>query len=364
MPSSDGRRTPSVTDVAARAGVSVGTVSHVLNHPERVRPATREKVEAVIEELGFTPNANARTLVAGRSSTLGLVVADLGNTLFVEIARGAQREAYARGTTLLTADSDNDDDLQATHLEFLDRTRVAGVLLSPMADPGATVDRARRHGTPVVLVNYDTGRDDLCTVLVDNDRVGYLAAQHLLGLGFRRLAFVGANHVRLQPVRDRLAGARRAVAEAGGRASLLEVATGDVRPAGGRTAGREIASMPARRRPRAVIAVTDLLAMTVVQELLAAGLDVPGDVAVMGCDYDTRGWGGAVPLTSVHLTGQEVGREAVRLLLEEAAHEAGHVHRTVVVAPQLVVRASSAGDRAPAADGPVPDLPPPTPHLP
>jgi LacI family transcriptional regulator len=335
-----GRTRPSMTDVAARAGVSLGTVSHVLNHPERVKESTRGRVLAAIEALGFVRNAQARSLAAGENRTIGLVLVDLGNTLFVDIARGAQREATAHGMTLLLANSDNDDDLQDVHLDFFEGARVSGILLAPMTDPRTGVDRVRRRGTPVVVLNYDAGRPDCCTVLVDNERAGHLAARHMLDLGHRRLAFVaGRDH--LQPVRDRRRGVRRAVADAG--AELVEIPSADLSAGGGPGAAARIAALPARQRPDAVIAVTDLLGMGLVQELGRAGLAVPGDIAVMGCDYDKRAWGGAVPLTSVRMPGEEIGEAAVRLLVDEVARPAEHRHETVVVQPSVVVRESSAG---------------------
>jgi LacI family transcriptional regulator len=356
VPARAGRSKPSMIDVAARAGVSLGTVSHVLNHPERVKESTLLRVREAIDALGFVRNSHARSLAAGENRTIGLVLVDLGNTLFVDIARGAQREATAQGMTLLLANSDNDDDLQDVHLDFFEGARVNGILLAPMTDPRAGVDRVRRRGTPVVVLNYDSGRPDCCTVLVDNERAGHLAARHMLELGHRRLAFVaGRDH--LQPVRDRRRGVRRAVAEAGSCAELVEIPTGDLSAGGGPGAAAHIAALPAGRRPDAVIAVTDLLGMGMVQELGRAGLAVPGDIAVMGCDYDKRAWGGAVPLTSVRMPGEEIGEAAVRLLVDEVARPAEHRHETVVVQPSLVVRESSAGrdhDLTPDALAPPP----------
>ncbi|GAA4978808.1 substrate-binding domain-containing protein [Kineococcus glutinatus] len=328
--------------MAARAGVSVGTVSNVLNHPGQVRPATVEKVRAVIEELGFTPNANARSLAGADSRTIGLVVVDLRNTLFVDIARGAQREAAAEGMNLLVTNSDSDDSLQDAHLELFESARVSGVLLAPLSDPAVGVQRVRRHGTPLVVINYDTGREDCCTVLVDNERVGHLAARHMIELGRRRLAWVSELGA-LQPVQQRQVGVRRAVREAGRGVGLTEIDTQHVDGSHARTAVERLLAVPARHRPDAVVAVTDLLGASIVQELQEAGLSVPGDIAVMGCDHDARAWGGAIPLTTVRLEGEEMGVAAVRLLAEEVAEGGGHVHRTVVVQPSLLVRESSAG---------------------
>ena len=344
-----------MVEVAALAGVSVGTVSNVLNHPEQVRPATIEKVRAAIDELGFTLNANARSLAGGDNRIIGLVVVDLQNTLFVDIARGAQREAAAQRMSLLVGNSDRDDAQQDAHLDLFESARVRGVLLAPLSDPDAGVQRVRRHGTPVVVLNYDSGRRDCCTVLVDNEQVGYLAARHMIALGRRRLAWIRELND-LQPVQERQVGVRRAVREAGRGVALVEIDTEQAAGPHGRSAVEQLLALPARRRPDAVVAVTDLLAASIVEELQRSGLSVPGDVAVMGCDHDARAWGGQIPLTTVRLEGEQMGAAAVRLLAAEVAEGAGHEHRTVVVRPSLLVRESSGGRleaRSPALDGAV-----------
>jgi len=329
--------------VAELAGVSVGTVSNVLNHPERVTKATRRKVSDAIDELGFTLNQTARTLRSGDSRTIGLVVIDLTNSLFVDVARGAQEYAQANSFTLQLASANNDPAMQDTHLGFFDSARVSGVLLAPMQESDDQIARVRRHGRPVVLVNFDSEQTEACRVIIDNERAGYIAARHLIDLGRRRIAFVAA-HDDYQPVHLRREGARRAVAETGGGVALVELDAVDLNPPGGAQAGHLLASMPVDERPDAILAVTDLLAMAIINELTSAGIRVPDEVAVMGCDHNSAAWGGAIPLTSVAMQGEEMGRAAVELLLGEirdASH--AHVHRRVVLDPQLVVRESTAG---------------------
>lgn len=337
----DGRGRPRVQDVAAAAGVSIGTVSNVLNHPHKVREATRAKVLGVIEALGFSPNTMASSLARGDTGTLGLVIVDLGNSMFVDVARGAQRRALADGLHLQLASADNDDDLFDTHMRVLNGARVRGLLIAPLSGIDAGVERSRRHGCPVVVLNHDALGYDACRVLVDNERVGRLAVNHLLGLGRRRPAVVYARpHV--QPVARRLAGARAAAAEAGVTLTEIEVPTLD--PPHGTRAARLIASTPPDDRPDAVLAVTDVLGMAVVNELAAEGIAVPDDIAVMGCDHNSAAWGGTVPLTSVTMEGETMGAEGVRLLLRELAEPAGtHTHTTVVLQPRVVPRESTVG---------------------
>lgn len=323
------------------AGVSVGTVSHVLNHPGRVRETTRRRVEEAIEQLGFVPNSNASRLAGSRNRTIGFVATDISNSFFVDMAQGAQRRAADDGMMLQLGHSAVDQALEERHLDVFNSARVAGILLATMWNPSAAMKRVRRLGTPVVVLNYDWKNADHCSVLVDNEKAGYLAAQHMIELGRRHLVFIGGIYNEAQPAQYRRHGVRHAVAEATG-IELTELTVEDLNAPGGQEAGRQILAMPEKNRPDAVIGVTDLLGMTVIQQLLAAGLTVPEDIAVMGCDYNASAWGGSVPLTSVNMRGETMGEAAVDLLLEEL-HDPEHQHRRTVTRPSLVVRQSTAG---------------------
>lgn len=340
---------PNMHHVAELAGVSVATVSNVLNHPEKVAESTRTKVEDAIDQLGFTLNQTARALRSGEAHTIGLVVIDLTNSLFVDVARGAQSRAQSNAFSLQLASANNDLGMQDDHLQFFDSARASGIILAPMQESDEQIRRVRRHGRPVVVVNFDSRLTDSCRVLIDNERAGYVAAKHLIDQGRTRIAFVAARDD-YQPVHDRRTGARAAVAEAGGAVELVEVQTSDLDPTGGTEAGKRLAAMPAESRPDAVLAVTDLLAMSIINELTNNGVRVPEDVAVMGCDHNSAAWGGAIPLTSVAMQGEEMGRAAVDLLLAELrdGHEE-HVHRRVLLQPHLVVRESTVGRERVAA---------------
>jgi LacI family transcriptional regulator len=334
---------PRLLDVAVRADVSLGTVSNVLNHPHRVAPATRQRVLEAIDQLGFSRNSMASALARGDTRTLGLVVIDLGNSMFVDIARGAQRGARDEGYYLQLAAADNDADLLGAHMRVLNEARASGMVIAPMAGMRDDIERSRRAGCPVVVVNHDDPDHDACRVLVDNVRVGELAVRHLASLGRRHLAFVHARP-ELQPVACRLEGVRRAVAATGGTVRLTEVELPTLQPEDGSEAGERLARLDPAERPDAVLAVTDVLAMAVLNELVAAGLRVPEDLAVMGCDHNSATWGGTVALSSVTMEGETMGAEGVRLLLRELEQDpAEHTHTTVMLQPRVVPRESTVG---------------------
>lgn len=335
---------PSITDVARHAGVSMGTVSNVLNNPAKVAPETRRRVEQAIEQLGFVRNAAARSLAAGRSATIGFVAADLSNSFFLDMARGAELAAEVAGMNVLLANADRRAEKQAAHVALFDEERVGGILLAAVRSslPGLMAGRGR--GRPVVVLDDPAEGLDVCAVTADNRYGGALAARHLVELGRRRLAFVGP--ARLWQVGERLAGARAAVRPT--TAAIEHVPTEGARVEHGRAAVRGLLGRPASERPDAILAGSDLVAVGVVQALLAAGVAVPGDVAVTGYDNNRESWDSFVPLTTIGQPGEQMGRRAAELLLEELGGGGVHRHQRVVVRPDLVVRESTAGRGADA----------------
>lgn len=331
----------SVVDVAREAGVSLGTVSNVLNRPERVSAATRTRVQEVIETLGYVRNEAARQLRSGSSRTIGLIVLDIANPFFTDMAKGAEEIAEAEGLSVVLCNSGEDRTREAHHLSLLREQRAFGVLVTPMAARTPAIEEVRRSGTPVVLVDRGSGRAH-CSVSV-NDRVGgELAVSHLLALGHERICFVGGPRA-IRQVSERLAGARAAFAAAGlNRDALQVISTAGLNVAAGRAAGSELTDLKAGKRPTAVFCANDLLGLGMLQEMTRRRLRVPDDLAIIGYDDIDFAEAAAVPLSSVRQPRAELGRAATKLLIDER-NSPDHQHRQVVFEPELVVRASTAG---------------------
>ncbi|MET4637757.1 LacI family DNA-binding transcriptional regulator [Mycetocola sp. 2940] len=331
----------SVRDVARHAGVSVGTVSNVLNRPDKVSPATIERVQAAIETLGFVRNDAARQLRAGRSRSIGMIVLDVSNPFFTDVARGAEDRAAEERLTLLLGNSDEDADREKSYLDLFEEQRVHGVLLTPVGDESARLERLLRRGIPTVLVDRQTDDDRFSSVSVDDVAGGYLAVRHLVDTGRRRIAFVGGPGG-LKQVADRLAGARKAVAETPGT-ELEVVETEALTVLQGRHVGEVILARSPEARPDAVFAANDLLAMGVLQALSMLGsARVPEEIALIGYDDIDFASAAVVPLSSVRQPSALIGHTAVDLLVREAAAPDGFTHEHVVFQPELVVRASTA----------------------
>ena len=336
----------SVRDVATLAGVSVGTVSNVLNHPEKVSAAVAERVNAAIEELGYVRNEAARQLRVGRSTSIGLIVLDVRNPFFTDVARGAEDAASEAGVSVILGNSGEDPDREANYLALFETQRVQGVLISPVGDIAERLRRLRSRGTPVVLVDRESADGSVSSVSVDDAAGGRLACEHLVETGRRRIAFVGGP-LGIQQVSDRLRGASDALAAHPG-VSLEVIETRGLTVHEGRNAGEAIAARPASQRPDAVFAANDLVAVGLLQALVMTGAaSVPDDIALIGFDDIDFASAAVVPLSSVRQPRQELGEAAVRLLLDEVNNPSVATQR-VIFQPELVVRDSTRPPGAPS----------------
>lgn len=332
----------SVRDVAAAASVSVGTVSNVLNRPEKVAPATVERVTRAIEELGFVRNDAARQLRAGRSRSIALIVLDAGNPFFAEVARGAEDRAAESGMSVLLGNSDQRSDREDAYLELFREQRVNGVLVTPVDRDLDRLARLQAGGVPVVLVDHEDTERSFGSVSVDDVQGGYLAVSHLLSAGRRRIAFISGPRT-IRQVADRLEGARRAVAEVDG-ATLEVVEMSALSVLQGRAAGELLRERAASERADGVFAANDLLAVGALQAFtLMADVQVPRDIALIGYDDIDFASATVVPLSSIRQPAHLIGYTAVDLLLKDLEDPDGDHARTVRFQPELVVRESTGG---------------------
>jgi LacI family transcriptional regulator len=331
----------SVKDVAARAGVSVGTVSNVMNRPEKVSTAVAERVHAAIDALGFVRNDAARQLRAGHSKSIGLIVLDVRNPFFTDLARGAEDQAALAGLSVILGNSDEKADREASYLDLFEEQRMHGVLISPFGDVTARLRRLHDRGIPAVLVDRTSADASYSSVSVDDVAGGGLAVQHLIDLGRRAIAFVGGPE-EIRQVADRLEGARVVVAKHPG-VSIEVIRTKALSVIEGREAGNAILAREPSERPDAIFAANDLIAMGVLQALNMQGtLHVPRDIALIGYDDIDFASASVVPMSSIRQPSALIGKTAVEILIEEA-DDPTLTPRQVVFQPELIVRASTAG---------------------
>ena len=335
-------RSSSVKDVAALAGVSLGTVSNVLNRPERVSAATRERVERAMADLDFVRNEGARQLRAGTSRTLAYVMLDATNPFFTDVAKGIELAAEEADLSLFLCNSDGRSAREATHLALLQQQRVQGILITPVDPESALLTELAAHGTPLVIVDRTRRKETFCSVAVDDILGGRIAVEHLVDRGHTRVAFVGGP-TSIGQVQDRYDGARAAWDEAGlPDSDLVLVTCSALTVAEGRSAGERLAGLPQRRRPTAAFCANDMTALGLLQQSIVSGRRVPEDLAIVGYDDIEFAAAAAVPLTSVRQPRQELGRTAAALVVDEATNPL-HTHQQVTFTPELVARASTLG---------------------
>lgn len=270
---------------------------------------------------------------------IGLVVPDITNPFFAEVARGAVDAAGESNVAVVLCNSDQDPTKEDRYLDVLEEHRVAGVVINPVRTIPSRLADLRDRGSKVVCVHRSVKTTDYCSVAVDDVQGGRLATEHLLGLGARTIALVNGP-VSLRPCADRRLGARQAVKAAGLPAgALVEVHQTAMTIKGGVEAAEHL--LKGSQLPDAVFCTNDLLAVGVSRRLTQAGLAVPGDVAIAGYDDIDLAAEATIPLTSVGQPKYSLGYRATQLVLAEIAEPSAHRHERVAFHPQLTVRESS-----------------------
>lgn len=339
-PAADSRRS-SISDVAKRAGVAVGTVSNVLNRPDVVAPATRDRVLTAIADLSFVPNGPARRLRAGTITTVGALLLDIANPFFLEVARGIEDRLALDDHTLMLASTDDDPEREARYLRLFEEHGVLGLLVVATTPDVEHLRAVMARGVRVVLVDSPSPDDAIPSVSVDDEAGGAMAAHHLLEQGHERLTFLNGPRS-MRQCRDRFAGARRAVEEAGldPDVVLREVTLASMNAAGGDAAMRRLLEEADGEPPPAVLCVNDLVAIGVQRALrLTGGAVLLRRTALVGYDDIDIASELATPLTSVRQPKHELGYRAADLLLAGTTAPGSPQH--VVFQPELVVRESS-----------------------
>lgn len=332
-----------IDEVAQRAGVSAMTVSRVINGNQRVRVETRQRVEQAIAELGYVPNNLARGLMRRKTGTLALIVPDVANPFFTLIVRGAESVARQNGYRAILCNTESDLDKEQAYLQEMLEHRVEGLLIAPVSDRSRRNLRLlEQHRVPFVLLDRSVNGVE-CDV-VQGDSVGGARrlAEHLLGMGHRRVAMI-AGQPDISTSRDRLRGYRDAVEAAGIVYDPALVFESNTSIDGGYLASKKLIELD--DRPTAVFAINSLVALGVVQALREHRLDIPRDMALV-CFDDIEHAAIICPfLTVMAQPAETFGTIATQLLLERISGRVPERARQVVLAAELIVRESCGAKR-------------------
>jgi LacI family transcriptional regulator len=324
-------------DVAAKAGVSKTTVSHVINQTRMVEADTRRRVLDAIAELRYRPNLLARSLTTQKTGIIGMVISDSSNYFFGETMKGVEEVLLPKNYGLIVCNTNETLEREAHYLNLLLSQRVDGIIAAATSQHWVELSKADMQHTPVVFV--DRSFDDMAGpfVGVDNKQGAYLGVRHLLACGHPSVGLL-AGYERLSTMRERTAGYEHAIQEAGLPLRDAWIVRSHLSIEDGRRAMRQILAAP--QRPRAVFINNNLLALGGLLELRDMGLRCPEDIAIAG--FDDHPWAAVAdpPLTVVRQPAQQLGRTAARILLALIQHEpVAETH--VSLECELVVRQSS-----------------------
>lgn len=328
----------SLTDVARHAKVSIATVSRVINNSDKVIPETRALVHQAMAALGFTPNRVARRLRQkdGVCHLLGLIIPDIQNPFFAEMARGVEDVAYANKFAVMLCNSDDDLKKEAFYLDVLQSESVDGIILPPIHERDPVVLKLVASGMPVVTVDRSLALSSVDKVEVDNRRGAFEAVEYLIKLGHRRIGLI-AGRLNISTSRERRLGFEEAMAahKIGVQPEYIRV--GDFKQASGRAMADELLALsPA---PTALFVLNNLMTVGALETIHRRKLKIPGDIAVLG--FDDLPWAEALdpPLTVVRQPAYEVGQAAAELLIKRLG-DPKRAETHLMLLPKMVIRSS------------------------
>ncbi|MEX0685150.1 MAG: LacI family DNA-binding transcriptional regulator [Balneolales bacterium] len=328
----------SLQDVAKKAGVSTATVSRVLNNLNYVSHSVRTRVEKAMKDLNYSPNRVARRLRVkdGDRKLLGLLIPDIQNPFYVDVVRGVEELVFSKGYAVYICNFAQDYEKEKTYLNNLKSESIDGLIVAPYHEEDKMVISLVRDGFPIVCVDRGLGDIEVDLVTVDNDAGAYKAVKHLIGLGHKRIGYVGG----LQSIptsRKRKDGYIRALEESGIPIDDSLVKFGDSKHESGKNLALEFLNMS--EPPTALFTGNNVITLGALESIHSKGLNIPDDVAIVG--FDDMYWSISLnpPLTAVSQPGYEIGRQAANMLFERL-EEPGREPRRIVLNTKLMIRQS------------------------
>jgi LacI family transcriptional regulator len=327
-----------IKDIARRLDISYATVSRALNDRYGVHPKTKEKILAMAQEINYLPNAIARGLVKQHTETIGLVIPDITNPFFPEVARGIEDRAEEKGYSVFLCNTNWEQEREAKYLSLLREKRVDGIILAPVSNKSPLDREFDDKALPLVFVSEVRRGMGKSYVAIDNVHGGYIATRHLIHKGYRRIGFFGATEDELTS-EERYHGYTKALKEVGLKERKKFVRFGDY---GTNTGNRLITDMIRKGDyPDAVFAVNDLFALSVMQGIRESGLNIPGDIAIIGFDDIPFASFPEIQLTTIAQPKYQMGRIAADLLLEQIHEKSGSKKKEIILETELIERGTA-----------------------
>ncbi len=332
------KKTASLIDVARRAGVNISTVSRTINQTGKIGSETQARVQKAMRELGYKPNRVARRLRARDMSThlLGLIIPNIQNPFFADLARGVEDVAYRHNYAVMLCNYDEDEKKEHFYLDVMQAESVDGIILPPIHEKDPAVLQIVSAGTPVVCVDRSLARGGLDKVEVDNHMGALRAVEHILAQGHRRIGLIGGP-ADSSTGRERLRGYKDAHAAVGLAVKPELVRFGDYKQESGQRLAGELLALAAP--PTALFVCNGLMTAGALEAIAARGLRIPRQIAIVGFDELPLASVFNPPLTVVRQPAYEVGQSAAELLLKRIA-DAGRAPVSLRLQPDLIVRKS------------------------
>lgn len=327
-----------VEDVAKEANVSTATVSRVFNKTAKVSNETVQKVKIAAQKLGYSPSRVARRLRVNKNQSLviGLIIPDLQNPFFSEIARGVEDIAYSNNNAVMICNSDENPQKERFYIETLMAEQVSGFIVAQTTENKEYIQGLTDQEIPIVGVDRELDGQQLDTVVIDNDLGAYLALQRLIKLGHRRIGIINSLP-HLSTTIQRFQGYKKALKEAGIELDTSLITYGDSYESGGIKQTRKLLDL--QSRPTALFVTNNLMTLGCLEEMYRQNLKIPDDMALIG--FDDMPWATALnpPLTAIRQPGYDFGTMAAELL-EKRLKNPSRPRSKVVLNPELIIRKS------------------------
>ncbi|WP_096185587.1 LacI family DNA-binding transcriptional regulator [Evansella halocellulosilytica] len=324
-----------IYQVAEKANVSIATVSKVINNTGRIGEDTRKRVLKAMEELNYYPSLVASALTGKKTDTIGLLLPDISNPFFAEIARHIEDRAHKLGLSVIMCSTDYSKDKESKYIELLLRKQVDGFILSSGFRNKDLLNRLVEGKIPLAMIAYYNPSFSVHGVSIDDYKGGYLATSHLLSLGHKNIGLIGEN---VRSSNLRIYGYKDAFQDYDLSVDEENIILTDASVSNGRKCAEELITK--KDKPSAIFAVNDLLAIGAFQIAQEKGLNIPSDLAIISFDNTILSRTTVPPLTTVAQPIEEMGKKIVDLLLEEIKHPKNKSEQ-LLYSPELIIRGST-----------------------
>jgi LacI family transcriptional regulator len=324
-----------IKDIAKQAGVSYATVSRALNNHPEINIETRKKIMRIAAEIGYQPNAIAQGLVKKETNTIGLIIPDITNPFYPEVARGIEDAANEAGYTIFLCNTNWKLQREENYLNVLRQKQVDGVIMAPASEERKHLKEVVTHWAKNMVFINRVNLGSVTSVLIDDIRGGRMAVEHLINKGYQKIAFVGGL-ADISSNRERFQGYQEALEAAGLKLNQAYIGGGDFKRASGHQVTERLLQLDPR--PDAIFAANDILALGVIQAIKEQGLRIPEDMAVIGFDDIEFAALPEIQLTTVMQPKYDMGKLALQTLVAQIKGEERMVARKIMLEPDLICR--------------------------